>query len=59
MLIELPAIGMECVKNADLDALLAGPAEHGTSGATKLLVKQWPVVVEEWSLQVRLGIKGD
>ncbi len=55
VLIELPTIGVECTKDADLDTLPAGPAEHGTGGTAKQVVEQGPVVVEKRPQQVGHG----
>jgi hypothetical protein len=55
VLIELPAIGVECTKDADLDTLPADPAEHGTGGTAKQVVEQGPVVVEKRPQQVGHG----
>ena len=55
VLIELPAIGVEGTKDADLDTLPAGPATHGTGGTAKQVVEQGPVVVEKRPQQVGHG----
>ena len=55
MLIELPAVGMECAEDPRFDTLLACPTEHGAGGAAKQLIEQWPVIVEKWPQQMRHG----
>ena len=47
MLTELAATGVLGAKDADLDTLFAGPAEHGTGGRAEEVIEQGPVVVKE------------
>ncbi|CNF36505.1 Uncharacterised protein [Yersinia kristensenii] len=58
VLIELSAVGVQRTKDADLDTLPAGPAEHGAGSAAKQVVEQGPVVIEERPQQVGHG-EGD
>ena len=58
MLIELAAIGVQGAENADLDTLFTCPTEQGAGGATKQVVEQGPVIVEEGPKEVRHG-EGD
>lgn len=55
VLIELPAIGVERTKDADLDTLPVGPAEHCSGGTAKQVIEQGPVVVKEGPQQVGHG----
>ncbi len=52
MLVELSAIGMQGAEDTDLQALFAGPPEHGAGGSAEQGVEEWPVVVEEGPQQV-------
>lgn len=58
MLVELATVGVQGAKDTDLNALFAGPAEHGPGGGPEQGVEEWPVVVEKGPQQVRHG-KGD
>lgn len=55
MLIELPAVGMECAEGSHFDTLLACPTEHGAVGAAKQRIKHRPGVVEERLQQMWQG----
>ena len=58
VLIELASVGVLGAEDADFNAQLARVPEHGTGGAAKQVIEQWPVVVEERPQQVRHG-EGD
>lgn len=52
VLVELATVGMQGAEDTDLQALFAGPPEHGAGGGPEQGIKQGPVVVEEGPQQV-------
>lgn len=52
VLIQLPAVGVQCAEDADINTLFACPVEHGAGGTAKQVVEQGPVIVEERPQQV-------
>lgn len=52
MLVELATVGVQGTENTDIQALFAGPPEHGAGGRAEQGVEKWPVVVEEGPQQV-------
>lgn len=52
MPVELATVGVQGTEDTDLQALFAGPPEHGAGGSAEQDIKQGPVVVEEGPQQV-------